>query len=67
MWIIIVVSAVLLVILLVLAAAYVCYRCVFTVPKSKSDDVFDMPDTEQYAPYAAEARKMISAAYEIAF
>ena len=67
MWIIIVVSAVLLVILLVLAAAYVCYRCVFTVPKSKSDDVFDMPDTEQYAPYAAEARKMISAACEIAF
>lgn len=49
------------------AASYFCYRLAFSVPKQSSEALFEMPDTEQYAPYSAEARQMISDALEIPY
>ena len=51
----------------VAAASYFCYRLAFSVPKQSREALFEMPDTEQYAPYSAEARQMISAALEIPY
>ena len=50
---------------LILAAAYVCYRLAFSVPKPSEKAMFSLPDTEQYRPYAETARRMIRAALEI--
>lgn len=49
------------------AASYFCYRLAFSVPKQSREALFEMPDTEQYAPYSAEARQMISDALEIPY
>lgn len=49
------------------AASYFCYRLAFSVPKQSRESLFEMPDTEQYAPYSAEARQMISDALEIPY
>lgn len=51
----------------VAAASYFCYRLAFSVPKQSREALFEMPDTEQYAPYSAEARQMISDALEIPY
>lgn len=62
---------ILIIILLILsavaAASYFCYRLAFSVPKQSREALFEMPDTEQYAPYSAEARQMISDALEIPY
>lgn len=49
------------------AASYFCYRLAFSVPEQSREALFEMPDTEQYAPYSAEARQMISDALEIPY
>ena len=49
------------------AASYFCYRLAFSVPEQSRESLFEMPDTEQYAPYSAEARQMISDALEIPY
>ncbi len=49
------------------AASYFCYRLAFSVPKQSREALFEMPDTEQYAPYSAESRQMISDALEIPY
>ena len=49
------------------AASYFCYRLAFSVPEQIREALFEMPDTEQYAPYSAEARQMISDALEIPY
>ena len=51
----------------VAAASYFCYRLAFSVPEQSREALFEMPDTEQYAPYSAEARQMISDALEIPY
>ena len=53
---------ILFLILLIIAAAYFCYRLAFSVPKQSRESLFEMPDTEQYAPYRDAARQMISEA-----
>ena len=58
---------ILFLILLIIAAAYFCYRLAFSVPKQSRESLFEMPDTEQYAPYRDAARQMISEALEIPY
>ena len=53
--------------MLIIAAAYFCYRLAFSVPKQSRESLFEMPDTEQYAPYRDAARQMISEALEIPY
>lgn len=60
-------TIILLITAAVAAASYFCYRLAFSVPKQSREALFEMPDTEQYAPYSAEARQMISDALEIPY
>lgn len=60
-------TIILLITAAVAAASYFCYRLAFSVPKQSKEALFEMPDTEQYAPYSAEARQMISDALEIPY
>ena len=60
-------TIILLITAAVAAASYFCYRLAFSVPKQSREALFEMPDTEQYAPYSAEARQMISNALEIPY
>lgn len=41
--------SVLILLIFILAASYVCYRFCFFVPKQTEEDLFRLPDTEQYA------------------
>lgn len=54
-------------IILILAASYVCYRLTFLVPEQSREALFTMPDTEQYAPYAARMKQMISDAFALPY
>lgn len=58
---------ILFLILLTVASAYFCCRLAFSVPKQSRESLFEIPDTEQYAPYSAAARQMISDALEIPY
>lgn len=60
-------TIILLITAAVAAASYFCYRLAFSVPEQSREALFEMPDTEQYAPYSAEARQMISDALEIPY
>lgn len=60
-------TIILLITAAVAAASYFCYRLAFSVPEQSKEALFEMPDTEQYAPYSAEARQMISDALEIPY
>ena len=60
-------TIILLITAAVAAASYFCYRLAFSVPKQSREALFEMPDTEQYAPYSAEAKQMISDALEIPY
>lgn len=53
--------------LLIVAAAYVCYRLAFSVPKQSREALLLMPNTEQYTPYAAQAGQMIRHALTIPY
>lgn len=64
---VILIIIILLILSAVAAASYFCYRLAFSVPKQSREALFEMPDTEQYAPYSAEARQMISDALEIPY
>lgn len=46
-------------VLLVIAASYVCYRLCFFVPKQTEEDLFRLPDTEQYAPHREAMTQMV--------
>lgn len=63
----VILTIILLISAAVAAASYFCYRLAFSVPKQSREALFEMPDTEQYAPYSAEARQMISDALEIPY
>lgn len=63
----VILTIILLITVAVAAASYFCYRLAFSVPKQSREALFEMPDTEQYAPYSAEARQMISDALEIPY
>ena len=63
----VILTIILLITAAVAAASYFCYRLAFSVPKQSREALFEMPDTEQYAPYSAEARQMISDALEIPY
>ena len=52
---------------LVVAAAYICYRLAFSVPKQTEASLFKLPDTEQYTPYADMAHQMIRDALAIPY
>ena len=51
----------------VIAAACFCYRLAFSVPRQSREALFEMPDTEQYAPYKDAARQMITDALGIPY
>lgn len=46
-------------VLLVIAASYVCCRFCFFVPKQTEEDLFRLPDTEQYAPHREAMTQMV--------
>lgn len=52
---------------IVLISAYVCYRLTFFVQAKCKNDVFSLPDTEQYAPYKEKSHKMIADALKIPY
>ena len=52
---------------LIVAAAYICYRLGFSVPKQTEADLFKFPDTEQYAPLHDEMTSMVKAALAIPY
>lgn len=51
---------VLLLACLVLAGAYICYHIAFHSPHRGQNDVYNLPEGEQYAPYHARMREMIA-------
>lgn len=52
---------------LIVAAAYICYRLGFSVPKQTEADLFKFPNTEQYAPFHDEMTSMVKAALAIPY
>ncbi len=54
-------------VLLVIAASYVCCRFCFFVPKQTEEDLFRLPDTEQYAPYKESMAQMVKAALALPY
>lgn len=48
--------------LLTLGLAFLLFRLAFGARKTTEKEMFVLPDTDQYRPYAAEARRMIRAA-----
>lgn len=46
-------------VLLVISASYVCCRFCFFVPKQTEEDLFRLPDTEQYAPHREAMTQMV--------
>ena len=52
---------------LIVAAAYICYRLGFSVPKQTEADLFKFPNTEQYAPFHGEMTSMVKAALAIPY
>ena len=52
---------------LIIAAAYICYRLGFAVPRQTEADLFKFPDTEQYAPFHEEMTAMVKAALAIPY
>ena len=52
---------------LIIAAAYICYRLGFSVPKQTEADLFKFPGTEQYAPFHDEMTSMVKAALAIPY
>lgn len=64
LWVVLILLGVLL---LVVLASYLCYRRVFSVPKQSRESLFEMPDTEQYTPYAQKAGQMIRGALNIPY
>lgn len=55
----VVVWSVLILLIFILAASYVCCRFCFFVPKQTEEDLFRLPDTEQYAPYLEAMTQMV--------
>lgn len=62
-----VIFCILLIIALIIVAAYVCYRLCFHVPKQTEADLYRLPDTEQYAPFAEQTAQMVTAALGIEY
>lgn len=62
-----VIIIILIVAALILAAAYICYRLGFSVPRQTEADLFRFPDTEQYAPFHDEMTSMVKAALAIPY
>ena len=48
-------------VLLTLGLAFLLFRLAFGARKTTEKEMFVLPDTDQYRPYAAEARRMIRA------
>ncbi|MDO4489017.1 MAG: alpha/beta fold hydrolase [Eubacteriales bacterium] len=51
----------------VITAAYICFLVAYSVPKQTRESLYDMPDTEQYSPFAEESHRMIDEALSIPF
>lgn len=54
-------------VLLVIAASYVCCRLCFFVPKQTEEDLFRLPDTEQYAPHREAMTQMVRTALALPY
>lgn len=52
---------------LIVAAAYICYRLGFSVPKQTEADLFKFPNTEQYAPFHDDMTSMVKSALAIPY
>lgn len=64
--------AIILITLIILAtivviASYVCYRLTFFLPAKCKNDVFSLPNTEQYAPFKEQSHKMIADTLKIPY
>ena len=53
--------------LLTLGLAFLLFRLAFGARKTTEKEMFVLPDTDQYRPYAAEARRMIRAALALPY
>ena len=54
-------------VLLTLGLAFLLFRLAFGARKTTEKEMFVLPDTDQYRPYAAEARRMIRAALALPY
>ena len=54
-------------VLLTLGLAFLLFRLAFGAQKTTEKEMFVLPDTDQYRPYAAEARRMIRAALALPY
>ena len=61
------VITVVIIIAAIIAAAYICYRLGFSVPRQTEADLFRFPDTEQYAPFHEKMTEMVKAALAIPY
>lgn len=61
------IGAIVLLTILFFVAAFVCYRLTFFVPEKCKNDVFSLPDTEQYSPYKEKSHKMIEETLKVPY
>ena len=54
-------------VLLTLGLAFLLFRLAFGARKTTEKEMFVLPDTDQYRPYAAEVRRMIRAALALPY
>ena len=54
-------------VLLTLGLVFLLFRLAFGARKTTEKEMFVLPDTDQYRPYAAEARRMIRASLALPY